>query len=276
MTNDKYEMTPFFMDSEQGQLFTMYYSASLNTKSECIIYIPAFFEEMNKSRHMVTMQSSAFAEQGFSVLVFDLWGTGDSQGEVSDATWPIWLQNIQTVIRWVQAQGINTISFWGLRSGVLLALDFLQQSNFKINQLICWQPVLNGETFIMQFLRLRVAAAMMDKNAPKEKTSDLKRQLQSGHSIEVAGYPLNPDLINPLLKIRVQQLPLQAIKKIHVFELTTGESLDASYAIDLWVKDIEKKGLNISLDIISDCFFWATQEISWSDDLIKLSSRRLG
>ena len=56
------------MDSEQGQLFALYYSAISADNTQCIIHIPAFFEEMNKSRHMITKQASVFAEQSCSVL----------------------------------------------------------------------------------------------------------------------------------------------------------------------------------------------------------------
>ncbi len=214
----KYKVRPLFIPCEQGQLFAMYYEPVLDVASHCIVHIPAFAEEMNHSRRMVALQAIIYAEKGIAVCVFDLWGTGDSQGEFGDATWAIWLKNIQTVIGWLQTQKYDLLSLWGLRSGVLLALDYLQKYDAKIESLIAWKPVLNGETFVMQFLRLRVAAAMMDKNAPQEKTTDLRKLLMSGQSIEVAGYLLNPELVNPLLQLKAATMGIDRLKNYSVVE----------------------------------------------------------
>lgn len=270
----KYKVTPKFIISELGSLFAMHFSPVIDSP-QCILHIPAFAEEMNKSRHMVAMQARMFAEQGYSVLVFDLWGTGDSQGEFSEATWDIWLNNIDIAINWLREKQYESISLWGLRSGALLAMDYLHQYRATIDKLICWQPVLNGEQFIMQFLRLRIAAAIMDKNAPQEKTSDLKKQLLDGNSLEVAGYQLNPELVNPVMAIRAQQLNLKTVKQCHVFELTIGAELEASFALAKWVKVIEQEYMIVSLDIINGNLFWATQEISESPELIQLSIDRV-
>jgi len=271
----KQQVIPLFIATELGSIFAMHYLPASGNTSQCIVHIPAFAEEMNKSRHMVAMQARAFVEQGYSVLVFDLWGTGDSQGEFHEATWDIWLKNIDGVLSWLQDKGSDSISLWGLRSGVLLAMDYLHRYSANVDKLICWQPVLNGEQFIMQFLRLRLAAAMMDKNLPNQNTSDLKKQLNEGTCIEVAGYQLNPELVNPMMTIRAQQLNLQSVKQCHVFELTIGSDLEASYALTKWIKYIEQKDINVSLDIINGSLFWSTQEISESPGLIQLSSKRV-
>jgi len=264
----KHKATPLFIPSELGPLFAMYFTSSSRSNSQCIVHIPAFAEEMNKSRHMVSMQARAFADQGYSVLVFDLWGTGDSQGEFSEATLEIWLNNIESVISWLHDKGYQSIHLWGLRLGVLLAIEYVHKYDSYIDQLICWQPVLNGGQFVMQFLRLRVAAAMMDKNAPQEKTSDLKKQLMDGQSVEVAGYLLNPELMIPMLNIKVKNFSLNNIKRCYVFELTEGVELQANYATAQWAEEQEGK---VVIDVINGSCFWATQEISESIELIDQS-----
>lgn len=275
MITKAYEIKPFFIDCEHGKLFAMYYYPVSGNISQCIIHVPAFFEEMNKSRHMVAMQARAFAQQGYSVLVLDLFGTGDSHGEFGEATWVSWLQNIESALEWLKLQGVKSISFWGLRSGVLLALDFLQQYDHQIDRLICWQPVLNGETFMMQFLRLRIAAAMMNKNAPQEKTSDLKRQLQEGRNIEVAGYCLNPDLVNPMLALKARQLNAINVKRYIVFELVADKDDSVSHACMQWIQLLKESNRNVLLDTVLGSSFWATQEILEVPELISRTKARV-
>ncbi len=271
----KYKITPLFIPNEQGLLFAMYFSAASSKSSQCIIHIPAFAEEMNKSRHMVAMQAHAWAEQGISVLVLDLWGTGDSQGDFSEATWGSWLKNIGTAVAWMKDKQYTSINFWSLRSGALLALDYLQQYDSTIDRLICWQPVLNGEQFVMQFLRLRVASAMMGQNKSQEKTSDLKQQLLNGQGIEVAGYTLNPELVIPMMSIQAEQVFLTKVKQVHILELVDGGELNENYATSQWIKLLSSQEVQLSLDIIDACPFWITQEITESAELIKLSTQKV-
>jgi exosortase A-associated hydrolase 2 len=206
-------MLPLFIESHSGKLFAIYYpNANDNTTKNTIIHIPAFAEEMNVSRRMIAVQARKFVAQGHAVLILDLFGTGESKGDFGDATWEIWLQNIDSAISWLNQKGFKGITLWGLQLGSLLAMNFANRYPNRIQGLISWQPVLNGDVFVTQFLRLRVAAAMMNNNAPSEKTSDLKQQLLNGKKIEVAGYWLNPDLIKPLITLRAADLDLHGIE----------------------------------------------------------------
>jgi len=271
----KHKVDPFFIPTELGGLFALYYSAEPSEKKQCILHIPAFAEEMNKARHMVAIQSQAFAEQGYAVLVLDLWGTGDSEGEFCEATWDIWQSNISSAIQWLESKGYDSISLWGLRLGALLAMDYLNQNNCNVERLICWQPVLNGELYVSQFLRLRVAAAMITKNKSKEKTVDLKKQIQEGEAVEVSGYLLNPELIIPLLSVQTKNMTLHNVKKFHILELTLGSETEESYATTQWVKQTTQQGIDVTYDVINSPPFWATQEISESANLITLSSKKV-
>ncbi|MDO9047805.1 MAG: hydrolase 2, exosortase A system-associated [Methylobacter sp.] len=268
-------MKPLFIPTQTGPLFSIFYSPVNKAVSRAIIHIPAFAEEMNKSRRMVAIQAQAFSNRGYAVLVLDLFGTGDSAGDFGEATWQIWLQNIDTAIDWLKQHGAQSIDLWGLRIGALLAMDFASHSRHRIQRLIACQPVLNGDTFITQFLRLRVAAAMMDNNSPPEKTSDLKRQLLEGQAIEVAGYLLNPDLINPLMAIRAEQFNWQYVKEIAIFEVVSSEDSPVAIGNTQLLAILQKKNINASLTKVVGNAFWVSQEISEAADLIKVTSEKV-
>ena len=240
-------MQPLFISTPSGTLFGVYYAPANPHFNRALLHIPAFAEEMNKSRRMVSMQARSFARLGYAVLVLDLFGTGDSSGDFSATTWAIWLENIQSAIFWLKQQGAQAIDLWGLRIGCLLAMDFAGQSQEPIKHLLCWQPVVNGETFITQFLRLRIAAAIMDKNATREKTSDLKHLLLSGQAIEVAGYRLNPDLTNPLMKLKADRLSCPSVTDIAIFEVVASEETPLSLGNTGLLSSLLKKNIQSSL-----------------------------
>lgn len=262
-------MQPLFIESSAGKLFAIYWPpAGEIPLGKAILHIPAFGEEMNKSRRMVALQAWAFADRGYAVLVLDLFGTGDSAGDFNEATWEIWLQNIDTAIDWLKQQGVQSIDLWGLRTGGLLAMDFANRRQNPIERLIVWQPVINGDAFIMQFLRLRVAAAVMDRNAPQEKTSELKQQLLDGKAIEVAGYLLNPDLIKPILALRANELDLSTVKDLALFEIVTSEDKDVSPANAKFIATLHSKNQMATIKTVVGSPFWSTQEIAEAPRLL--------
>lgn len=266
---------PSFIDSCSGLLFAVYWPPVGQAVSKAILHVPAFAEEMNKSRRMVALQARTLAEQGYAVMVLDLFGTGDSEGDFAEATWSVWLQNIADAIAWLKRQGAQTISLWGLRVGALLAMDFVILHPSEIDKIIAWQPVLNGDLFVTQFLRLRVAAAMMNSAMPQEKISDLKKRLQDGQSLEVAGYSLNPDMIRPMMALKADPLALQSLKAVSIFELVADEQSQLSLANQQFLNTLQTVGKNAFLIKVIGDSFWASQEIATVPGLIEATTERV-
>jgi exosortase A-associated hydrolase 2 len=269
----EFNIKPFFLPGKAGKLFSIYYSpATISSSTKVFLHIPAFAEEMNKSRRMVSLQARKLAEQGHAVMLLDLFGTGDSEGDFSEATWSLWKKDIDNACLWLAQQGFQSVNLWGLRSGVLLAIDFLRDTKSKVDKLICWQPVLNGETFIMQFLRLRIAAGIMNSSAPTEKTSDLKQQLLEGKSIEVAGYQLNPDLVLPLMNLKASEMSLDHPLKWYIYEIVKNSQTTLSPVNTKFIEHLKKMGSQLEVKAIIGNPFWSTLEITEAPVLLSITS----
>lgn len=162
-----------------------------------IIYLPPFAEEMNRCRAIVAEQARWFAQSGFSCATVDFYGTGESFGELRDATIPIWHHNISDLITSLTDQSDVPVYLWGCRLGALIAMDYLQSRTKTCQKLLLWQPVVSGKLFVTQMLRQRIAA-LMERGAPPETTTDIRTRLAGGETIEVAGYSLGGELISQL------------------------------------------------------------------------------
>ena len=90
-------------------------------------------------------------------------------------------------------RGVPVDALIGLRLGCALAVDALTAAGRNVRQAVFWQPVPAGAQFMTQFLRLRVAASMMEGDS-KEGVNELKEKLRAGIPLEVAGYELSPRL----------------------------------------------------------------------------------
>jgi len=268
-------MRPLFISGQAGPLFAVFYLPADASVNKAILHVPAFAEEMNKSRRMVALQARALAEQGYAVLVLDLFGTGDSGGDFGEATWQVWLQDLEAAMAWLIQQGAQTITLWGLRFGCLLALAAISKSRYPVKRLILWQPIVNGETFITQFLRLLVAASMLDNNARRESTAELKQRLLDGQAVEVAGYTLNPELVKPILGFRAEQLSFQGIEEIAIFEVANSADSVVSASSSKLLEHVQKQTVKCEIHQVIGAAFWASQEITEAMDLLSMTSGKV-
>ena len=268
---------PFFLKTESGQRFCLFHKP--HPGKEClgaIIYIHPFGEEMNKSRRMAAMQARTFAAMGFGVLQIDLFGCGDSSGEFSDARWDIWKQDVSFARNWLENRVSAPISLWGLRLGALLALDFARNQVEMIDRIILWQPVINGESFLNQFLRLRMANEMLGDLGAEKKTgtSTMRTRLASGETLEIGGYELSPDLATAIDSLKAAELVVRN-RTIHWFEIVAepGRSMPPAWAKVLG--EWKRSGVDPHVHIVACSSFWATQEISECPELVSATATAL-
>jgi len=189
MSQASFEIEPFFLDGKQNSLFCIHlYLAGVTCKGS-ILYLHPFAEEMHKSRCMAALQARHFAQAGYAVLQVDLTGCGDSSGDFADATWQAWLNDARRAHDWLSSRHAAPVSLWGLRIGASLAVE-LASTLPDIEQLLLWQPVVNGEQYLNQFLRIKLAGEMLSQGQAQNGTKALRASLEAGSNIEVGGYML--------------------------------------------------------------------------------------
>ncbi len=266
----------FFLKTESGDRFCLYHAPHPNKVCRGVfIYVHPFGDEMNKSRRMVALQARAFATMGFGVLQMDLFGCGDSGGEFGDARWDIWKQDLGIAKSWLENRATASISLWGLRLGALLALDFARSSTNIIDKIILWQPVISGELFLTQFLRLRLANEMLAGGSEKTTgTQAIRSSLAIGERLEVAGYELAPDLAVAIDSLRAIKLLVPKVP-VHWFEIVSKSGRTMPPAGAKVVRAWEKEGSNPQVHLVPCVPFWATQEITECPELISATTKVL-
>lgn len=266
----------FFLKTESGDRFCLYHVPHPNKECHGVfIYVHPFGDEMNKSRRMVALQARAFAAMGFGVLQMDLFGCGDSHGEFGNASWDIWKQDLGIARSWLENRTTAPISLWGLRLGALLALDFARSSAQMIDKIVLWQPVISGELFLTQFLRLRLANEMLADGLEKTTgTQAMRSSLALGERLEVAGYELTSDLAAAIDGLRAIKLIVSKVP-VHWFETVSESGRTMAPAGAKVVRAWEKEGNNLHVHLVPCLPFWATQEISECPELISATARIL-
>lgn len=257
-----------FLEGTRGAVFHVLHPSAVEPIRACVLYVHPFAEELNKSRRMAALQARRFAAAGFSVMMPDLHGCGDSAGDFGDARWEGWLDDLDRCLDRLQQHQSAPLIVWGLRTGCLLLGDWLRSRNIAPPATVYWQPVTNGELFLTQFLRLRMAAGML--GGQKETTAQLRARLDAGETLEVAGYDLSPQLAASLAAARLTPPPAGPVIWLEVN--ATGELPPASQRlVDSW----REQGVAVDTAVAGGEPFWTTQEISEVPALLDATLDRL-
>jgi len=266
------EPTPQYLGASGRRIFSLYFNARLKSKSS-VLLIPPFAEEMNKSRRMYSELARNLSAGNQNVLLFDFYGTGDSEGLLKDAVWQDWIEDIQNCVSTLYNYGAEQISFLGLRTGALLASDYLSKCDDKIHKLLLWQPVIDGRIFLSQFMRLRLASSMMRDDASRETAKDLKAQLSRGDSLEIAGYSITPAIASSMEITTLKKLPPGVCDALAWFDLVPDEQRELPLVSRKLVEHWQEQGVNVTHQKIVGIPFWSSTEIIVNPELIEVSRR---
>ena len=235
-----------------------------------MVYVHAFAEEMNKSRRMAALQARALAAHGYAVLQVDLYGCGDSAGEFGDARWEIWARDVRAAVDQLRNRFTARVSLWGLRLGATLASEIACDPALEIERLVLWQPVIAGEQFLSQFLRIRLAAEMLAAGAATSALRELRAELAQGRSLEIGGYDLHADLAVEIAR-RDMGLMKPAVKRVDWLEVGTAVRPASQRVIGHW----KASGLDVRPSAVPGDPFWSTVEIAECPALLDATTEAL-
>ena len=256
-------LEPGFLAVDGGQRFCLWHLPA-GTPRGSILHLHPFAEELNRSRHVVAEQARAFAGQGYAVLQIDLYGCGDSAGDFADADWAQWRRDGQAAIQLLRNRCDGPLCLWGLRSGALLAGELADELDADVG-LLLWQPVLSGKQHLQQFLRLNLAADMLDGKAGGG-TETLLAQLEAGIPVEVAGYTVAPGLAGGLAASVLKQ----AGERMHCVEILPGGG-ELSPALRRFVEGGRAGG-----SVCDDAQCWLTPGVQSCPNLVARSLEIIG
>jgi exosortase A-associated hydrolase 2 len=237
-----------------------------------VLFCHPFAEELNTTRRTVARQARALAEAGFAVMQIDLLGCGDSSGNFADATWPVWVADLQLAHAWLSDQQPATgpLWLWGLRAGALLASDLAATLPEPAN-LLFWQPFTSGQQQLQQFLRLHSAGQWLagDQKGTVKKIDTPAQQLAQGQLVHIAGYPLSPVLAQGMAASKLQPPANQAPGRLVWLELgTQAASTPAlSPVAEQHVAEWQQVGWQVSAQTVATPAFWQTVETEAAPEL---------
>lgn len=258
---------PIFMQGKEGDLYALHRLAKGCTGT--VLLVQPFAEEMNKSRRMFSLLGDALLDIGISSLLLDPLGTGDSAGDFEDARWDVWRSNLSAGADYLARQGAPVTAVVALRSGALLAADWLAANAAASKppaKIVFWQPVLKGETWLNQFLRQRAMATKFAGG--NEPVKELRSRLAAGESLEVGGYTLSPQWVEALGHQDLTAFVPSARSAVAVLEV--GRNVDQEGAAARAIRT-DWPQLSVDATVVVGEAFWASLEITEVPALIQVT-----
>lgn len=257
---------PAFLETPRGRLFMLELAVPdrQSPPRGTAVIVPAFAEEMNRSRRTCVLLAERLAQSGYRALLFDLSGTGDSDGAFEDARLAHWRDDVAQVADHARADGTEGIIWVGLRFGALLAAEAAMAADTRA--LVLWQPAIEGATVISQFRRLATAAKLVSKRDQAPVTAVQPVQ-------EIAGYALAETLATDLAELRLASTLESCVWPLAWFEMTSRADQTLSPAATRVLKTLPASpGARIHAQAIEGPAFWSTTEITVSDALVQATT----
>jgi len=155
-----------------------------------IILVSPFGEEKVRTLRIYVSLSRALALLGMSVLYFDYYGDGDSEGDFADASFGDRLEDIKAAGDYLRGKtGMQKVGLLGLRWGATLAA--LVSREMAPEFLILWEPIIDTDRYFFDHLRSNIASQMILEGKVVKNREALVEELEAGGSISVEGYTID-------------------------------------------------------------------------------------
>ncbi len=264
------EVSPGFLKAKRGYRHIIEYLPTSAASEDFVIIAPPFGEEMNRARRTLHLLGKRLAEIGINSILIDLFGTGDSSGDFTQAHWDRWLEDVSLARAWAASRG-KVKALLGLRFGGLLAAS-LQRSD-PADKLILWQPLMQGREQLTDFLRLRRLADQFSGQSPVRSRHELEAALLRGESIHAAGYELSGSLAGSIFGIELSSLLEDMAEQVHV--LMVGSKTQRTQASPHPLATLATQKSNIDFKMMPGPRFWSTLETVTAPVLLDETERVL-
>lgn len=157
------------------------------------------FAEEKKSAHRTLVNlARQLCGKGHAVVLFDLYGCGDSGGDFGSARLERWLEDIDAAVQGLRERaGVERTGFIGLRLGVFLGLLYrhLREKEGKGRGPSVWiAPLLEPAVYLRRSLRRNLIRELITDGAARSDRRPPEEELKGRACADLGGYRLTPAL----------------------------------------------------------------------------------
>ena len=186
--------------------------------------------------------AARLAKAGIQVLRFDYLGTGDSAGDVEDASLPEWIDNVCTAVHELRrSYELPEVALVGLRLGASLAALAAAECQ-NVDRVVLWEPVIEGGEYVRTLRTLH-------RGWLEDEWREGRETLSADD--EVLGYRLTDRLRGELERVSLLTLPKAPAPYVHILSQT------ASSAHERLTERLRALGAGVETDCVEGPAIWS-------------------
>lgn len=216
-------LEPFFFGDSGHRLFGACHlprAASAPLASAGVVLCQPFGQEAIRAHRALARLADLLAEEGSTVLRFDYFGCGDSEGCFEAGGLEIWMKDVSLAIEELKAGcSVRQVCLIGLRLGANLAWAAASERS-DVSHVIAWNPIWEGATYLVE-LEQEHLRTLQEGQVPVRE-SMMSRE-------EALGFPMTQSLRNDLAAL---QFPSPARIQSPNVLLLESEAPRSSRALD--------------------------------------------
>jgi hypothetical protein len=165
-----------------------------------------------------------------------------------------WQEDLKQTISCIKREtGVEKYALWGLRTGSGLALLHVAQ-NKDVQFLILWQPVIDFEVYIRQFLRQKISNRIVTRQKEDRSIDSFIDEIKEKGKTTVIGYPITNSLCESF--IGVSQKPSLIIPACPTLILSISMMVNPQFAIKSYVDMLISMGNPVKYQHVTAEPFW--------------------
>jgi len=160
-----------------------------------LVFCPPLWVEMERTYKHFARWAKKLADDGVAVLRYQPYGSGDSDGSMSNFSCDSAQADALAAARCLRERtGVKTLGIVGLRFGGSIAVH--SASVIQPDFLVLWSPIANLRQYCRELLRMRLQKEVIHQQCDEVKvtTSDMVKELEAGSCVDLMGYDLSPEL----------------------------------------------------------------------------------
>jgi alpha/beta superfamily hydrolase len=206
---------------------------------------------MNSTYGALAHFAKELAEQGFAVLRYHPYGTGDSDGSLAEFSLQSACADAATAAQCLRERtAVQSMGFLGLRFGGSVAVHAAEAT--RPDFLLLWSPIVNLRHYGRELLRLRLTKELVHQRYDEVKvtTQTMIEELESGRVVDIMGYDLSAEFYRQMTAHPTWPDRVPALNVLWLAR--PREQGQAAPILDNW----RSRSCQVDMEVFSEPAFW--------------------
>jgi exosortase A-associated hydrolase 2 len=215
---------PFFLGEGDQRIFAFSHVPTTPARAT-IVMCHAFAEEKLWSHRVYVTFAREMAQAGFNVLRFDMRGEGDSALNFEQTSMETRIADTLRAVDVARERFSSNLRvvLLGHRLGGTIAAVAQSRAQGRVDGVVVWDPIVDGEDYFGQLLRSNLTTQMATQGKVTRTRDALIKAILEGEAVVVDGYGLTAAMYREMSALQWAKVPELLNVPSLVLEIPKGE-----------------------------------------------------